>query len=91
MKVLHCEEFDENSPNLSILDQLCNFLINDFWPPRSIQQIDSHKYSASLLWTIVVLVTVQIENLFWPAAIFSVKLEPGSSVIYNLINLFSNN
>ena len=25
MKVLHCKEFDENSPNLSFIDQLCNF------------------------------------------------------------------
>ena len=25
MKVLHWKEFDKNSPNLSIIDQLCNF------------------------------------------------------------------
>ena len=25
MKVLHCKESDENSPNLSFIDQLCNF------------------------------------------------------------------
>ena len=49
MKDLHCKEFEENSPNLSIIDQLCNFLKMIFDLQNQFSRLSLFNYEFVLL------------------------------------------
>ena len=66
MKVLHCKKFDENLPNLSILDQLCNFYKMIF---------DLHGQSSKLTAT-------NFQFRFFERLLFSKKFQDVVSFVY---------